>query len=124
MGLRFRRRVKLLPGVHLNLSGSGAGLSLGPRGASVSMSGRGIYGNVGIPGTGLYAREKLSGTSRSRPKRRSSSSNNYVTVSTTITISDDGSVRFLDKDGNEYFRHEGFFAKDELIKVLKMQGVN
>jgi thioredoxin 1 len=30
---------------------------------------------------------------------------------------------FLDKDGNEYFRHLGFFAKDELIKVLKMQGV-
>ena len=30
---------------------------------------------------------------------------------------------FLDKDGNEYFRHEGFFAKDELIKVLKKQGV-
>lgn len=31
---------------------------------------------------------------------------------------------FLDKDGNEYFRHLGFFAKDELIKVLKAQGVN
>jgi len=31
---------------------------------------------------------------------------------------------FLDKDGNEYFRHLGFFAKDELIKVLKMQGVD
>ncbi len=30
---------------------------------------------------------------------------------------------FLDKDGTEYFRHEGFFAKDELIKVLKRQGV-
>ena len=30
---------------------------------------------------------------------------------------------FLDKDENEYFRHLGFFAKDELIKILKMQGV-
>ena len=30
---------------------------------------------------------------------------------------------FLDKDGNEYFRHEGFFPKDELVKVLKMQGI-
>ena len=30
---------------------------------------------------------------------------------------------FLDKDGNEYFRHLGFFAKNELVKVLKMQGV-
>ncbi len=30
---------------------------------------------------------------------------------------------FLDKDGKEYFRHQGFFSKDELIKVLKKQGV-
>ena len=30
---------------------------------------------------------------------------------------------FLDKDGNEYYRHEGFFPKEELIKVLKMKGV-
>jgi len=31
---------------------------------------------------------------------------------------------FLDKEGNEYFRHLGFFSKDELIKVLQTQGVN
>ncbi len=30
---------------------------------------------------------------------------------------------FLDKEGNEFFRHEGFFPKEELIKVLKMKGV-
>ncbi|HOO52059.1 MAG TPA: thioredoxin family protein [Smithellaceae bacterium] len=30
---------------------------------------------------------------------------------------------FLDKNGKEYFRHEGYFPKEELIKVLKMQGV-
>jgi len=30
---------------------------------------------------------------------------------------------FLDKDGKEYFRHEGYFPKEALVKVLKMQGV-
>lgn len=30
---------------------------------------------------------------------------------------------FLDKNGKEYFRHEGYFPKDELLKVIKMQGV-
>jgi len=30
---------------------------------------------------------------------------------------------FLDKDGKEYFRHEGFFPEEELIKVLKQNGV-
>jgi len=30
---------------------------------------------------------------------------------------------FLDKEGKEYFRHEGFFPEEELIKVLKQKGV-
>ncbi len=30
---------------------------------------------------------------------------------------------FLDKDGKEYFRHEGYFPKDELVQVLKQKGV-
>ncbi|GAB4117797.1 MAG: thioredoxin family protein [Candidatus Caldatribacteriota bacterium] len=30
---------------------------------------------------------------------------------------------FLDKDGNEYFRHLGFFPKEEIVKVLQQQGV-
>jgi thioredoxin 1 len=30
---------------------------------------------------------------------------------------------FLDKNGKEYFRHEGYFPKDDLVKVIKMQGV-
>jgi len=30
---------------------------------------------------------------------------------------------FLDKDGKEYFRHEGFFPKEELVKILKLKGV-
>ncbi len=30
---------------------------------------------------------------------------------------------FLDKEGEEYFRHEGFFPKDELVKILKRKGV-
>lgn len=30
---------------------------------------------------------------------------------------------FLDNEGNEYFRHEGFFPKDDLVAVLKQKGV-
>jgi len=30
---------------------------------------------------------------------------------------------FLDKDGKEYFRHEGYFPKEDLVKILKMRGV-
>ena len=30
---------------------------------------------------------------------------------------------FLDSEGKEYFRHEGFFPKKEIIKILKEKGV-
>jgi thioredoxin 1 len=30
---------------------------------------------------------------------------------------------FLDANGKEYFRHEGFFPKEELVKILKQGGV-
>jgi len=30
---------------------------------------------------------------------------------------------FLDKDGKEYYRHEGFFPKEEVVRVIKIQGV-
>ena len=55
MSLRFRRSIKLLPGVHVNLGLHGAGLSVGPRGFHVGMNRRGMYTSAGIPGTGLYA---------------------------------------------------------------------
>jgi len=58
MGLRFQRRVKLLPGVHLNLSGSGVGVSVGGRGAHIGVTARGQrYTSIGLPGTGLSWRE-------------------------------------------------------------------
>jgi thioredoxin 1 len=30
---------------------------------------------------------------------------------------------FLDRDGNEYFRHEGYFPKEDLIQVLRFKGI-
>ena len=30
---------------------------------------------------------------------------------------------FLDKEGKEYFRHEGFFPKEDLVKILRQKGV-
>lgn len=60
MGLRFRRSVKLLPGVRLNFSLSGVSATLGPRGASVNVGPRGTFANVGLGG-GLSYRTRLSG---------------------------------------------------------------
>jgi hypothetical protein len=66
MGLRFRRSVKLMPGIRVNFSGSGASLSLGGRGATINVSSRGTRATVGLPGTGLSysASSSSSGTRR------------------------------------------------------------
>ena len=54
MSFRFWRRVRLAPGVTLNLSKSNASLSLGPRGAKYTISPRGNRATAGITGTGLF----------------------------------------------------------------------
>lgn len=59
MGLRFRKRVKIAPGITLNFSKSGISTTVGVRGASVNFGKNGTYVNTGIPGTGLYMREKV-----------------------------------------------------------------
>ncbi len=57
MGWRFRRSVKILPGVRLNFSGSGVSASLGRPGSTVNIGDRGTCGTVGLPGTGIsYSR--------------------------------------------------------------------
>lgn len=55
MGLRFRKSVKIAPGVRVNFSKKGVGMSVGTKGArySVHSSGRRTT-TVGLPGTGLY----------------------------------------------------------------------
>lgn len=53
MGLRFTKRIKLFPGVSLNLSKSGVSVSAGPRGAKVTVGPKGVRKTIGIPGTGI-----------------------------------------------------------------------
>ena len=60
MGWRFRKSIKIMPGVRINLSKSGISTSVGPRGAKITFGPNGTYVNAGIPGTGLYTREKIS----------------------------------------------------------------
>lgn len=58
-GLRFQKRIRILPGLRINLSKSGASASVGPRGADVNIGRGGVTTNAGIPGTGLSYRQKV-----------------------------------------------------------------
>jgi|SRR5690625_1733305 len=54
MSFRFWRRLRLAPGITLNLSKSTASLSLGPRGAKYTIGPRGNRVTLGLPGSGLF----------------------------------------------------------------------
>ncbi len=98
MAFRFQRRIKIAPGIRLNVSKGGLGFSAGPRGATVSVGRRGVYGNVGIPGTGLSFREKLN----NNQKRRTTASNKGTQggqISISISVDDDGQVTLLHPSG-------------------------
>jgi hypothetical protein len=68
MPWRFRKRKKLFPGVTLNLSDKGAGVTVGNRGGRVSVnsSGRTTVG-ASVPGTGIYFQETVSSGKRGAP---------------------------------------------------------
>lgn len=67
MAWSYRRRVKIIPGVHLNFSKSGISTSIGVRGASLTLGKNGTHLNMGIPGTGISYRQKLSNSDTHLP---------------------------------------------------------
>jgi hypothetical protein len=68
MATRFRKTIKLAPGVNLNLNKKSASLSLGPKGLkhTISTTGRKTT-TIGIPGTGI---SHTSHTSKKKPDVR------------------------------------------------------
>lgn len=60
MAWRFRKRIKIFPGIILNFSKSGISATFGVKGASINVGKNGIYVNTGLPGTGLFRRDKVS----------------------------------------------------------------
>jgi len=71
MAFRLFRRIKIAPGITLNLSKSGLSASAGVRGARVTLGPRGVRRTVGVPGTGISYTD--SSSTNSRPRRSRSS---------------------------------------------------
>ena len=75
MGLRYRKQIKLLPGVKLNISKSGFSTSIGKPGNTLNISSRGVKSTVGLPGTGLSYSQMLTKGKRRGSSRSSSRQN-------------------------------------------------
>jgi len=65
MPLRYRRTVRLVPGLRLNFARQGASLSGGSRGFTRNFSRRGVRTTVSAPGTGVSF-NWMSGSRRNR----------------------------------------------------------
>ena len=53
MGFRFRKSIRIAPGVRLNLGKRGGSVSLGGRGGTVNVSKDDVRTTIGVPGTGV-----------------------------------------------------------------------
>lgn len=86
MAWRYRKRVKVAPGVYMNINKSGISTSAGVRGASVTFGKNGTYLNTGIPGTGFYDRQRIGKPSAPRT--------NYATSPSAFRIHSKGTYTF------------------------------
>ena len=67
MGLRFRKSIKIAPGVKLNLNKKSTSISFGGKHGGVTVnSKRGASYRVSAPGTGLSYTGKIGGSSKKK----------------------------------------------------------
>lgn len=91
MGFRFQKRIKIAPGVRLNISKKGlSSVTVGRNGANVTVGRNGARANAGIPGTGLsYSRQitnRRSGTAIPNHETNTEYSLPYRKVSILLAI--------------------------------------
>jgi len=129
MSAYFRKSFKVAPGVHINLSKRGTGVSFGTRGAHVSLSPTGrITKTVGIPRTGIYYRDVTTANSRTKktsaPAPQTESFNERQAVNgsdTTVTNSEGSDVsRPVIPTAHQVVavEHHGFFISHGVAALI------
>jgi hypothetical protein len=108
MGLRFRRSFKLAPGIRMNLGSGGVSWSVGPRGAKVNFSRRGVYGTSSA--FGLSSRQRLDSGNSTR--KAPSAPVTYLHVD--ASVSPEGLVILTKADGTQV-------TGETYVKALKQQ---
>ncbi|MGF1878807.1 DUF4236 domain-containing protein [Photobacterium frigidiphilum] len=96
MGFKFRKRIKIAPGININLSKSGVSASVGKPGATVNIGKNGVKGTVGIPDSGLSYSETLKSNANTKPNNGSSV---FKVVGTIIVVF--LAVSFFGKNGTD-----------------------
>lgn len=64
MGWRFKKSIKIFPGVSVNFSSEGASISIGSKGIKLNIGPNNARVTAGIPGTGISYSEQIGNKSR------------------------------------------------------------
>lgn len=117
----FKRKFKIMPGVHLNLSKGGISTSIGIRGFSSTFGNNGIYLNAGIPGTGLYKRQKIS-TGEQSSKQEEPKTSNQSEISDNIFSLEPQEITSQDMQGVKVSILNAHKQRDEIsIDIIKIK---
>ena len=79
MGVGVNKRIKIFPGVYLNITKSGPSISIGPQGAKINIGPNGAKVNAGIPGTGVSYNKKIGGSSNTKKGKGKENKSNSTT---------------------------------------------
>ncbi|MGP7733598.1 DUF4236 domain-containing protein [Oceanimonas smirnovii] len=86
MGFKFRKRIKIAPGLHVNVSKSGVSTSLGKPGATINIGKKGVKSTVGIPGSGLSYSQNLTNGVVPNEVASNSRKSGFILVKILLTI--------------------------------------
>lgn len=98
MALRFRKSIKIAPGVRMNVGKRGF-TSIGV--GKMNFGKRGVHQNFNIPGTGISYQAQIVGRSSNSNQHSSKipSKTSKSTMSVMLSLTDDGSLLFLNNKG-------------------------
>lgn len=122
MGFRFRKSIKIAPGIRLNITKKGI--------SSVTIAGfnigkRGVYKTFDLPGTGLSYRAKLAGGRRSGAKSPEHDENLEAVAAPSLELNDDGTIDFFDEKGKPLDEEQVQLVRkeyrEEIVEWLEAQ---
>jgi len=116
MSWRFRKTFKVFPGLRLNLSSSGLSATVGASPLSVNFGPKGVFANVGIPGTGFSFRERLDTPLERVPNTPGNSKRNTEKIDRSIPA-----TREVRSNSTEHLTSEGLEQVRKLLQDVQAE---
>lgn len=115
MRWRFRKSIKILPGVKLNFNKNSTSVSIGSKRSGITINSKtGVTARTSIPGTGLSYSEKISSSKKSTPAKK----RNTQTAKGIYAQQAQNDLRIIgesSKIAQETLKPEIFFSRFDLI---------